>query len=262
MKILIGVDGSAEALRAVRFAARLTGGLAERSCTLLYVRPSHTGAVVSLGAPDPLLEARLERDLQDAERDVLREAGAILRADGVPVEERVETGPPGPAIVRVAAEGRFDLVVLGNRGHGELKSLLVGSTGDAVLHHASCSVLVVRGRPHPAAERQGGAEGGPASGQRQVRNRVEIQPRPLAGPIPPEGRRRDHRAVVGAQLDRRNVDRHRTQLLDPPPEREIGGHPSGERNLSCAELLGRLERLTRQRVDHRFLEGGRQVGER
>jgi nucleotide-binding universal stress UspA family protein len=144
MKILIGVDGSETALRAVRFAARLTGGLAERTCTLLYVRPSHTGAVVSLGAPDPLLESRLEQEVEDAEREVLREAGAVLQADGLPAAELVETGPPGPAIVRVAAEGGFDLIVLGNRGHGELKSLLVGSTSDAVLHNAPCSVLVVR----------------------------------------------------------------------------------------------------------------------
>ena len=144
MKILIGVDGSEVALRAVRFAARLARGLSERSCTLLYVRPSHTGAVVSLGAPDPLLEARLAQEVEGAEREVLREASAVLRADGIAVEERVETGPPGPAIVRVAAEGEFDLIVLGSRGHGELKSLLVGSTSDAVLHNAPCSVLVVR----------------------------------------------------------------------------------------------------------------------
>ena len=144
MKILIAVDGSEAALNGARFAARLAAQLAERAITLLYVRPSHTGALVGLGVPGPRDEARLERELSAVEGEILAEASAILEKAGLRAEQSVETGTAGPAICRVAAEGRFDLVVVGSRGHTELKSLLVGSTSAAVIHGAPCPVLVVR----------------------------------------------------------------------------------------------------------------------
>ena len=144
MKILIAVDGSEASLRGVRFAVRLAGALNERQLTLLYVRPSHTGAVVSLGAAGPLSEARLEVELGAVEREVLDEACSLVQQAGLAADRQVESGAPGPAICRVAADGSFDMVVLGSRGHGELKSLLVGSTSAAVIHGAPCPVLVVR----------------------------------------------------------------------------------------------------------------------
>jgi nucleotide-binding universal stress UspA family protein len=143
--MLIAVDGSEAALEGVRFAARIASQLSERDLVLLYVRPSHTGAVFSLGAPGPIPEARLEQELSAVESEVLDEARAVLRQAGLDASQQLETGAPAAAICRVAEEGGFDLVVLGSRGHGELKSLLVGSTTDAVIHSACCPVLVVRG---------------------------------------------------------------------------------------------------------------------
>jgi nucleotide-binding universal stress UspA family protein len=144
VKILIAVDGSPAALRGVRFVARLASQLSERTITLLYVRPSHAAAVVSVGAPGPLPEAQLEHELDAVEHEILAEASQTLREAGLEARERLETGIAGTTICRVAEEDGFDLVVLGSRGHGELKSLLLGSTSDAVLHGAHCAVLVVK----------------------------------------------------------------------------------------------------------------------
>ena len=144
MKFLVAVDGSEAALRGALFGARLASQLGERRVTLLYVRPSHAGAVVSLGAPGLLPEAKLEQEMDVVEREALSEARAVVEEAGLEADERVDAGAAGPAICRVAGEGKFDLVVLGSRGHGELKSLLVGSTSDAVVHGAPCSVLIVR----------------------------------------------------------------------------------------------------------------------
>jgi nucleotide-binding universal stress UspA family protein len=144
VKILIAVDGSPPALRGVRFAARLVGSIPGRSITLLYVRPSHTGAVVSLGAPGLLDEAQLQETVAAAERELLAEASSVLAESGLQAERMIETGQAAPAICKVAADGAFDLIVVGSRGHGELKSLLLGSTSDTVIHTAPCPVLVVR----------------------------------------------------------------------------------------------------------------------
>jgi nucleotide-binding universal stress UspA family protein len=60
----------------------------------------------------------------------------------------VHVGVPWDAICTVARQRRADLVVIGSHGYGGLDRLL-GTTSARVVHHAPCSVLVVR---HPAAE--------------------------------------------------------------------------------------------------------------
>jgi len=63
---------------------------------------------------------------------------------GVP-EDRLslEMGSPKTEIIRIAEEKKVDLIVLGSHGRHGL-GLLLGSTANGVLHHASCDVLAVR----------------------------------------------------------------------------------------------------------------------
>ncbi|MCX7101981.1 MAG: universal stress protein [Methylobacter sp.] len=62
----------------------------------------------------------------------------------IPEESRfMETGSPKLEIIRVAEENKADLIVVGSHGrHGF--ALLLGSTANGVVHHASCDVLAVR----------------------------------------------------------------------------------------------------------------------
>jgi universal stress protein A len=55
----------------------------------------------------------------------------------------LEMGSPKTEIVRVAEENKIDLIVIGSHGRHGL-ALLLGSTANGVLHHASCDVLAVR----------------------------------------------------------------------------------------------------------------------
>jgi len=62
----------------------------------------------------------------------------------IPSENQwVEFGSPGHDIVRLAQENNADLIVIGSHGRHGIK-LLLGSTANAVLHHAQCDVLAVR----------------------------------------------------------------------------------------------------------------------
>jgi nucleotide-binding universal stress UspA family protein len=63
--------------------------------------------------------------------------------DAARVETQLIEGPPAPAILRVAQEEAFDLIVLGSRGQGQLAGLLLGSVSSAVAQRADCPVLIV-----------------------------------------------------------------------------------------------------------------------
>lgn len=55
----------------------------------------------------------------------------------------LEMGSPKTEIIRVAEENKVDLIVVGSHGRHGL-ALLLGSTANGVLHHATCDVLAVR----------------------------------------------------------------------------------------------------------------------
>jgi nucleotide-binding universal stress UspA family protein len=76
---------------------------------------------------------------------VLREAGDAL--DGVAVERTVVSDEhPSAALIRIAADA--DLLVVGSRGFGGFKGLLLGSVSQQCVQHATCPVLVVRPGRH------------------------------------------------------------------------------------------------------------------
>lgn len=141
-RILCAVDFSESARQALADAA----DLARRhgaELTLLHVweapRAVATMAVVAwplpTGAEAEELAAELERWKQEAERL----AGARVRT-------AFGHGGPGATIVRMAEEGRFDVVVVGSRRHGLARALL-GSVAEHVVRHAPCPVLVARAPP-------------------------------------------------------------------------------------------------------------------
>ena len=69
---------------------------------------------------------------------------ARLRADDLAASTVTVEGPAAAAILHEAKSWRADLVVVGTRGNGLLKRLLLGSTARSVLHHADASVLITK----------------------------------------------------------------------------------------------------------------------
>lgn len=67
-----------------------------------------------------------------------------LRAENLPVEERLMEEPAAKIITDIAVIENCDLIIMGSRGLSNLTSLIVGSVTHRVLQTAPCSVLVVR----------------------------------------------------------------------------------------------------------------------
>jgi nucleotide-binding universal stress UspA family protein len=137
-RIVVGIDGSEPSVRALEWAidaARLHQSTVEavHAWEILRTGADAFGAVVFDPTP-PTDNARL---MIDAALESIDTTG--LRS---PVTRRVSTDSPAAAILR-ASEGA-DLVVVGSRGLGGFKGLLVGSVSQQVARHAPCPVVVVR----------------------------------------------------------------------------------------------------------------------
>jgi nucleotide-binding universal stress UspA family protein len=159
--IVVGVDGSAGARHALRWAAaeaRLRGSL------LLIVhawRIGYTGVpgggYGSLGGPFDPFPGFGASDMYRAAEELLEQvtAGLEREAEGIEIERRVVEG--GAPEVLVAAAAEADLLVVGSRGHGGFAGLLLGSVSQQCAHHAHCPVVIVHA-PRPAAIRPEPAE--------------------------------------------------------------------------------------------------------
>ena len=145
-QILVAVDGSEHANRAVDFAAELAAKF-DAELTILNVVSYVSTVPLALGA-----YAELE-GLYAESRDVLEEAGREIndiaaqrarRIGATKVDTRVEFGSPAGAICEVAEAVSADVVVMGRRGLGDFGGFFLGSVTHKVAHNADCSVVTVR----------------------------------------------------------------------------------------------------------------------
>lgn len=144
-RVLVGIDGSADALHAARYLASL-GDLGALRVRLLAVQEMPATPLATRGAAGSWLEPALAdaRRVRRAELErALRDAAGVFKGEGRQVATRLAAGSAAEALVRAAARG-CDLVVLGARGLGRFQRLLLGSVSEQVLRHAACPVLVVK----------------------------------------------------------------------------------------------------------------------
>ena len=148
MKVLIGTDGSDEALAAATAAFALLA--AATTVVVVCVVESAGAATEDLGSGfgsaadlDPVeLERGWASEHANANQAIDRTVQALDPAGTV--ERVIEHGDAGEALCRVAAERSVDLIVVGSRGQGLFRRALLGSVSTHVVNHAPCPVMVVR----------------------------------------------------------------------------------------------------------------------
>ena len=136
--ILVAYDGSDHSHKAVQIAgdlAKETPGLAK-----LWLVSVMDPAPAELG--EPFLSQIIERYTRDGQR-LLDEAAAIV-GEGPEIHRELLFGTPAECILEVAETRGCDLIVIGTRGLGLLRGLLLGSQAQKVINHAACPVLVVK----------------------------------------------------------------------------------------------------------------------
>ncbi len=165
-RILCATDFSPTAAEALNFSVALAGAN-QAEVTLLNVIESvpHHGesahpSVLELLGPLALdhygILAPLRQEYERMARERLLEAVADVPESGARITTRAVVGRADQDILRIAAEERADLIVIGAQGHGPFEHLLFGSNALHVVRRATCPVLTVR--PLKTSARSANAE--------------------------------------------------------------------------------------------------------
>jgi nucleotide-binding universal stress UspA family protein len=137
-KILLATDGSECAETAAQTAGELTRKLHADLTVLNVFEPFRDYPDLVRGDLEPEdLATRVMEAVSDR-------VGHVLDENGIAHTLIQQQGRPAQTIVRAAAACNADLIVVGSRGLGAFKSMLLGSVSTAVAHHAPCSLLVAR----------------------------------------------------------------------------------------------------------------------
>jgi len=137
--LLVPVDGSDNSYRALDSALLLSEKLGS-NITVIHVMEevpiTHIGSEKML---NELLEAYKKEN-----QDILLKCSEIANQKGLTVKTFLIEGNPASAILDYNKKEKFDLVIMGSRGLGKFKELILGSVSSKIVHHSPCAVLLIR----------------------------------------------------------------------------------------------------------------------
>ena len=138
--VVVGVDGSDASMDALRFAADEARRRGVRLRVVCGWSPPATGKWPGGVILDP-------EPFEPAARETINAMVTAIGSEleGIEVEPLVAGGGGAAALLEHCSDA--DLVVVGSRGRGGFKGLLLGSVSQQVVLHAPCPVAVVRHRP-------------------------------------------------------------------------------------------------------------------
>ena len=144
--ILVAWDGSEHAKRALAEAVDLARKQDARLTLLTVAAPLHAWP----GYVPPVSQA----DLISAAEKILAEGEALV-PEGIPISGRTAAGDPGLELVKRAAAADHDLIVMGSRGRGAVRSAFLGSVSHFVLNHTTVPVLIIHDGERESAVSEG-----------------------------------------------------------------------------------------------------------
>ena len=147
MKVLLATDGTKHGDAAAEMLGRISlvdGDLVKIISVVDMAMPMSIDLYGGY-LPDT---TELEKTARENAAKVVETAGSnlanSLAGRQVTIETDVPFGSPDSRIVETAEEMHADLIIIGSHGYKQWERLLLGSVSDSVVHHAHCSVLVVR----------------------------------------------------------------------------------------------------------------------
>lgn len=138
-KILLPIDGSEHAMKAVDYALKLA-------------KDDHSQVeIIHVRAPLDHYPSRVVYSHLALEKELMEEAESIIakgiekfKDSGIPYTAKILTGDPADVICREAEENGIELIVMGSRGLNAVSRFVLGSVSSRVLTHGCCPILIVR----------------------------------------------------------------------------------------------------------------------
>ncbi|MCG8400035.1 MAG: universal stress protein [Firmicutes bacterium] len=141
MKILLPVDGSANSMRAIEHTLNIAKKHSEAKVTLLTVACMHVFRTYDYNLVN--LENLHEKCISSW-RPVLEEAQKMFVDAGLQVESVIVNGDPADVISQYAEENQMDRLIMGSRGLGGFKGLILGSVAYKVLSKVNIPVTIIK----------------------------------------------------------------------------------------------------------------------
>jgi nucleotide-binding universal stress UspA family protein len=138
MNVLITTDGSDEAIESIRKYCKMRPTALTKH-TVLTVDEFQAYGII-----DSVDQAEMDRLQHENCQRILGVAREVLDQHGMEAKYVERAGQSADTILNYSDDTGPDIIVIGARGNGAVTRLLLGSTSDAVVSHAKCSVWVVR----------------------------------------------------------------------------------------------------------------------
>lgn len=141
-KILLLADGSENSMRARDYAIYLAE-LTKSSVDILHIVNMGSEFAALNPVAGGYIPEQVADELKEAGEEVLQEAG-IGFSVGTKVETHLGFGTPTEVAISFCEEHKPDILIMGSRGMGTLKGLVLGSVSGYLTSNAPCPVLVIK----------------------------------------------------------------------------------------------------------------------
>jgi len=138
-KALVPVDGSDNSHRALEAALLLSEKLGAKVTAIHVIEDIPVLHIQS---------EKLLRELLDAYKKegqlILSKCSDLATRKGLSINTKLLQGSAGSTILDFCEKEKYDIIIMGSRGMGKFKELVLGSVSSKVVHHSSCPVMILR----------------------------------------------------------------------------------------------------------------------
>ena len=143
-KILFPTDGSEFSKKALSHAAEMALKFeAQVLAVYVYELPGEVADIIGAYNSTFSYLGEIENNLRQYGDKILKDTLESFKEAGVKAESLLLKGEPGTAITDTIDTENCDLVIMGSRGMSTIKSILLGSVSDYVMHHSKCPIMLI-----------------------------------------------------------------------------------------------------------------------
>jgi|TARA_B110000967_G_scaffold178322_1_gene193040 nucleotide-binding universal stress UspA family protein len=144
-KILVAADASSAANRALVMAAYLASMHDAELLILHVIRDMQLPAVLKEAPELEEFNHTREDILRQVANTILSEASALAKKEGaIKIQTAIGSGDPASSVVGFAKRRNIDTIVIGTRGLGKMKGLVMGSVSRKIVDNAEANCVIVR----------------------------------------------------------------------------------------------------------------------